>query len=327
MMWDVTLSNASKDLRGCGRVLAGAIARQFVHRSRWELFRGAFFTVLSVFALWMTILLFQAGLAKGGSGFDALCYWSVNPSNPYGGQYGGVNFAYAPPLALAFMPTHLISFDAFRGIWLVVNCAALAWLGRRYALLLLLFFPVGVELFNGNIHLLMAMAIVVGFRYPAAWSFLLLTKVTPGIGLLWFVVRKEWRNLAVALGTTAAISLVSLVVVPDMWRQWLTFLASNPTADTPLIQATPPLPLRLLVAAAVVTYGARTDRRWMVAVAATIALPLYWWNGFSVLVAILPLWKGDVDARRRAADAAAPAAASSASSASSVAARAPAAPV
>jgi hypothetical protein len=152
-------------------------------------------------------------------------------------------------------------------------------------------------LFNGNIHLLLAVAIVVGFRYPAAWAFVLLTKVTPGIGLLWFAVRKEWRNLAIALGATAAISLVTLLIVPNMWWQWLTFLSSNPTVDTPLISITPPLPLRLFIAAAVVTYGARTNRRWTVPVAATIALPIYWWNGFSVLVAILPIWREDV-ARR-----------------------------
>ena len=51
-----------------------------------------------------------------------------------------------------------------------------------------------VELAGGNISLLLAVAIVVGFRWPAAWAFVLLTKVTPGIGLLWFVVRREWRS-------------------------------------------------------------------------------------------------------------------------------------
>ncbi len=46
----------------------------------------------------------------------------------------------------------------------------------------------------------MAAAIALGFRYPATWAFVLLAKVTPGIGLLWFLVRREWRNLAIALG-------------------------------------------------------------------------------------------------------------------------------
>jgi len=43
---------------------------------------------------------------------------------------------------------------------------------------------------------LLAVAIAVGFRYPAAWALVLITKVTPGIGLVWFAVRREWCPLA-----------------------------------------------------------------------------------------------------------------------------------
>ena len=50
-----------------------------------------------------------------------------------------------------------------------------------------------------------AAAIVIGFRWPAAWSLVLLTKITPGIGLLWFAVRREWRSLAIALGAVIMI--------------------------------------------------------------------------------------------------------------------------
>ena len=83
-------------------------------------------------------------------------------------------------------------------------------------------FAVGVvlalmELAGGNIHLLLAAAIVLGFRWPAAWSIVLLTKITPGIGLLWFVVRGEWRNLFIALGATALIVAVSFVILPEAW--------------------------------------------------------------------------------------------------------------
>ena len=46
-------------------------------------------------------------------------------------------------------------------------------------------------------------AIVLGFRWPFTWAFVLLTKVTPGVGLLWFAVRREWRSLAIALGDGA----------------------------------------------------------------------------------------------------------------------------
>ena len=87
-------------------------------------------------------------------------------------------------------------------------------------------FAVGVllaaaELAGGNISLLLAVAIVVGFRWPAAWALILLTKVSPGIGLLWFAVRREWRNLAIALGATAAVVAVSAVIMPGAWLEWL----------------------------------------------------------------------------------------------------------
>jgi hypothetical protein len=49
-----------------------------------------------------------------------------------------------------------------------------------------------------------------------------------------------------------------------------------------------PLWLRLPVAVLIVVWGARTDRRWTVAVAATIALPVLWLSGIAVLAGALP---------------------------------------
>ena len=57
----------------------------------------------------------------------------------------------------------------------------------------------------GNINLLIVGAVLIGFRYPWAWAFIILTKVTPGIGLLWFLTRREWRHLAIALGATLGV--------------------------------------------------------------------------------------------------------------------------
>ena len=60
-----------------------------------------------------------------------------------------------------------------------------------------------VELYLGNVHILIAVAILLGFKHPWTWAFVLLTKTTCGVGLLWFVVRREWRSLWIALGATA----------------------------------------------------------------------------------------------------------------------------
>jgi hypothetical protein len=54
---------------------------------------------------------------------------------------------------------------------------------------------------------------------------------------------------------------------------------------------------------AVVVWGARTDRRWTVPVAAMLALPALWYGGISMLLAVIPLLPPRAD---RAASGAAP---------------------
>jgi hypothetical protein len=129
---------------------------------------------------------------------------------------------------------------------------------------------------------------------------MLLTKVTPGIGLLWFAVRREWRALVSALGVTAAIIAASWLMVPDLWRQWLDLLLAHEQGDIPpLAIARIPLLPRLVVAALVIAWGARTDRPWVLPIALLLAQPVIWLAGLSILVGILPL-RG-AEGRRRAA--------------------------
>ena len=224
-------------------------------------------------------------------GFDSIAYWAVSPFHPYAAPLGTVaSFTYSPAAALAFAPAHLIPFNWFYLLWgsfLVVN---LVWLTRRYALIWLCFLPVSLELFHANIHLLLATVCVLGFDYPALWSIALLTKVTPGVSLLWFAVRREWRSLGIALGATAAIAAVSFAIAPGAWFDWVNFLTSSgatgPEVNGSYLWIIPPLWLRLVAAAALIVWGARTDRRWVVPVASTIALPVLWITGPAMLVAI-----------------------------------------
>lgn len=174
----------------------------------------------------------------------------------------------------------------------------LIWLGGRWSVVLFAFPPVAIELYHGNIHLFMAAAIVLGFRYPAAWAFVLLTKPTSGIGLLWFLARGEWRALATAAVTTVVIVLVTLVVAPALWVEWLAYVMARPAGMPGGPSVSIPLPVRLTIAAGVVLWGARTDRAWTVPVAATIALPVLWYAGFSVLVAAVPGLRAAARVRR-----------------------------
>ena len=253
---------------------------------RRALFHGAVLGGL----IFLGYILFVAVPAVGTFGYDAYAYWTVDLNNPYRGTVGEFGFfPYSPPIALAFLPFTLLPWPIFLVAWYAILAAAVLWLGRRDVLVLLAFPPVAIELYHGNIHLLLAAVTVLGFRYPHVWSFILLTKATSGIGLLWFVARREWRNLAIALGVTASIVAVTAVLLPTQWLQWLSVLRDNANVALGLPALPIPIWLRLPVAAAIVWWGARRDARWTVPVAVTLALPVLWIAGLSVLVGCWPL--------------------------------------
>ncbi len=237
------------------------------------------------------LFLVVAGRA-GTFGFDAYAYWTIQMADPYAvpaGTFGA--FTYSPVIARLIAPFHLLSWPTFVWLWTGVLLATAIWLGWRQALLVLAFPPVALELYHGNVHLLIAAAIALGFRYPATWAFILLTKVTPGVGLLWFAVRREWRSLGIALGLSATLAAVSVVVDPGLWSAWLGDSLLKTAGGAPLNQFSIAIPLavRLPVAALVVVWGARTDRRWTVPIAATVGLPILWPSGLAVLAALWPI--------------------------------------
>jgi hypothetical protein len=242
-------------------------------------------------------LVFVAAPTKGTFAIDLLCYYHVNLADPYVTPWGNCAvavppFGYGPPFALLLAPFTLLPWPVFVAGWYGLLLAALIYLGGgrlRETLMLAAFPPVALNFADGNIHLFMAAAVVIGFRYPAAWAFMLLTKVTPGIGLLWFVARREWRNLAIASGATAGIVLVTIILMPGQWLGWLGMLRESAGMQQPWPALPIPLWLRLPVAAAVVWWGARRDARWTAAIAVTLAIPALWLAGLAILAACWPL--------------------------------------
>lgn len=231
------------------------------------------------------------GPAAGTVGFDAFAYWSVDIADPYKAGVGGLGaFNYTPPIARLFDPVGVLPWFTFLWLWLAVLVAQIVWLGGRdhRVIWILALPPVALELYHGNVHLIMAAAIALGYRYPWTWAFVLLTKVTPGVGLVWFAVRREWRALGIALGVTAVIVAVSLVVDGSLWVDWWAFIRSTPEGGSVAQPQIPvPLWLRLPAAVVLVAWGALTDRRWTVPLAATLALPVLWPSGFAICAAML----------------------------------------
>src|SRR5437879_7110107 len=161
-------------------------------------------------------------------GADGLVYWAIDPGNPYqGAQVGGAGaFLYSPAFAQVFGLIGRLPREVFVVGWSALLAVVALWLARPWpAALLVLALPVSQEILIGNIHLLLALAIVLGFRWPAAWSFVLLTKVTPGVGLLWFAVRREWRAMAIAIAATVGIIAGGVALGRDpAWQDWVALL-------------------------------------------------------------------------------------------------------
>jgi hypothetical protein len=229
------------------------------------------------------------------TGQEAYCYWFPALTNPYvhSNWTDPIAYVYSPAFLQAIAPLKTLPWELFLAAWTVLLLLAIRWLVGARLWPLAIAFAV-LEVLGGNIHLLLAVAIVAGFRWPAAWAFVLLTKVTPGIGLLWFVVRREWRNLAIALGATAAVVAVSWLVAPRLWSEWVDVLAASATKTAGTWAAIPiPFWVRLPFAAAIVTWGALTNRRWAVPVASMLALPALWFGGATMLLAVVALASAD----------------------------------
>lgn len=228
-----------------------------------------------------------------GDAVDVRAYYLVDLDRPYEGAQVDARdaFLYSPAFTQITEPLRILPWETFRTVWRVTELAALTALAGPATFICLFVGPIASELNAGNIHLLMAAAIVAGFRWPAVWAFLLLTKVTPGVGLLWFAVRREWQALATALGATFAIAAVSAALAPGLWLEWIALLVREasvpPRREWEVVML--PLLWRVAVAATVIAWGARNDRRWTVPIGAFLALPVTWYTGLSLLVAILPL--------------------------------------
>lgn len=217
---------------------------------------------------------------------DGLVYWSVNPADPYpGATVGGKDaFLYSPAFAQVFWLIGRLPREVFIVGWTIFLAGVAIWLARPWpASLLVLALPVSQEVMIGNIHLLLAAAIVLGFRWSGTWAFVLLTKVTPGVGLVWFAVRREWRALLAAGLTTGGIAAISLILAPGAWADWLRLLRSDGGSESSRLL------IRLAVAGAVAAWGAAADRRWAVPLAAMLALPIIWMDSFSMLLGCVAL--------------------------------------
>jgi len=249
-------------------------------------------------------LLLVVALARWGAPSDEHAYWlaarrlfegqplydpTVTIITPFA-------YLYPPPLAQVLVPVAAIIPDWLFSVgWTVLMGLALFWLAGRdvlRALALVAFPPVAVEFWFRNVHLFLAVLVVLGLRRASGWFAVgAAIKISPVLGVPYLAVRGRWRDAAIAAAIGLAMLLASVLISPDAWRAYLDFvLSTDPLQQSSFVAV--PLPIRGAAGILLAIVAGRLPRRLgdpLLVVAVTLALPSLWFTGLSLLVALVPL--------------------------------------
>lgn len=236
--------------------------------------------------------------STGGSPVDVRAYWIADSSDLFGGALRGETtnaYLYSPAFEFVVWWGRILPFEVFVAIWRAILLAALVYLAGPFTVVVLFTVPVASEINAGNIQILLALAVVWGFRWPGTWAFVILTKLTPGVGLLWFLLRRRWRDVAIALGVTAAVAAASLFLGPGRWLDYVQLLTGEPAPAVAPYYLT--FWQRLPFALGFIVFGAWRGYRWPVVVGSTLALPVYYIISSAMLVGVLPFVREELGRR------------------------------
>lgn len=203
---------------------------------------------------------------------------------------------YPPIVAQVMAPiSALLSSEAFSALWTVVMLVCLWWLAGRdvlVALAMCAFPPVAVEFWFRNVHLVLATLLVLAIRRWGGWfSVGASIKLAPGIGLVYLVIKRRWREAGVAFLFGAGLLVISVLLAPDAWRQFIEVMVARGPADASSFIPVP-YALRAIAALALLVLAGQSETRWsepLLVVAVVVALPTLWFTALSTLVAIVPL--------------------------------------
>jgi hypothetical protein len=203
---------------------------------------------------------------------------------------------YPPVLAQVLAPVALVlPSEAFTFVWTVLLLVCIWFLAGRTplaALALIAFLPVAVELWFRNIHLVLAVLVVLGLRrWPALFAVGASIKVAPGLGIVYLAARGRWRDATLATIVGVAILAISFAISPDAWRQFVDILTARGAGETNGFLAVPYF-VRALVGFSLAIVAGRLRPALgepLLIVAITIALPTLWFTALSMLAAIAGL--------------------------------------
>lgn len=203
---------------------------------------------------------------------------------------------YPPPLAQVVAPVSaVLSATQFSWAWTGLLLACLLWLGRGrplVALALVAFIPVAVELWFLNVHLVLAVIVALALlRWPWMFAVGAIVKLAPGLGIVYLLVRRRWRDAAIAVGLGLVVVVVSAVLDPGAWVGFLDTMRGRGPGD---VAGLLPIPyvVRAAVGLALTVVAARLSPRIgepLLIVAIVVASPTLWLDALAMLAAIVPV--------------------------------------
>jgi hypothetical protein len=205
---------------------------------------------------------------------------------------------YPPIVAQVLVPFAVVLPEMlFTAGWTVLMLGCLWWLAGRnlfVALALVAFPPIAVEFWFRNIHLILAVLIVLAIRSRPAWfSIGAAIKISPGLGIAYLLAQRRWRPALVAAGFGVGLLAASILLSPEAWRDFLGIMLSRGPGDVSGFLAVPYI-ARAIVGLGLAVFAARLPKGIgdvLLVVAIVVALPTLWFTALSTLMAVVPLWR------------------------------------
>ncbi len=233
-----------------------------------------------------------------GFGNDAHAYWLVwHEDDRYSRAPDTVDaYLYSPAFAQLIWPLAQLPWPVFGLIFTLAPAIAFAWLLKPLSkhVAIACWLMTMPEIVSGNVYWLLALAAAVGLRHPSTWTIMAMTKITPCLGPVWFLVRGEWRRLGVTVFALAVVTGISYAIQPQAWHDWIVFLLENRAASDGSLGGSifPPLVVRFPCAVMLLVWGALGGRFWTIPVAMVLSTPVIGIASFTMLCAIPRLGGG-----------------------------------
>ena len=142
-----------------------------------------------------------------------------------------LGYPYPPLLAILFRPLALLPFEAAAAIWEIVIIASFVltvwWIGPRrretWLALGMLALPIAWCISIGQAQVVLTMFTAIG----APWSIALAAniKLFPAAIVLWWIGRRDWRNVGRFAAALAVLALLQLILAPQASLDYLTAIS------------------------------------------------------------------------------------------------------